>query len=47
MRSTKVPFFACTAVLAFAATAFAQQWGRGREPRDGACFYENINYGGQ
>lgn len=46
MTSRKIPVFACLAVLAVASTASAQRWGRGREPRDGACFYENRNFGG-
>src|SRR6185503_3441924 len=28
------------------ATAFAQQWGRPQVPASGACFYEDINFGG-
>ena len=47
MRSTKVPVFAGVAMLAVASAAFAQQWGRGRQPRDGACFYEDKNFDGQ
>jgi len=34
------------AVLAAAAPADAQRWGRPRTPRAGACFYQNANYGG-
>ena len=47
MTSTKVPVFACIALLAVASTAFAQRWGRGREPGAGACFYENRNFDGE
>ena len=34
------------ALLAAAAPADAQRWGRPRTPRSGACFYQNANYGG-
>jgi len=34
-------------VLAFAATASAQTWGRPRVPQSGACFYEHINFEGR
>ena len=30
-----------------ASTASAQQWGRGGYPQAGACFYEDINFGGR
>ena len=30
-----------------AATAFAQDWGRPQTPKSGACFYEDIRYGGR
>lgn len=30
-----------------ASTASAQTWGRGAAPQAGACFYEDINYGGR
>jgi hypothetical protein len=33
-------------LLALAAPASAQRWGRPRTPRAGACFYQNANYGG-
>jgi len=36
----------CTALLA-AADASAQRWGRPSVPRLGACFYENVNFGGR
>ena len=39
MTSPKVPVFACVALFAVASTAFAQRWGYGREPRDGACVH--------
>ena len=45
--TSRVPVLVCLAILAVASTAFAQRWGRGREPRDGACFYEDRNFGGQ
>jgi hypothetical protein len=34
------------ALVAVAAPAWAQRWGRPRPPRAGACFYQNANYGG-
>ncbi len=34
------------AMLAWAAPADAQRWGRPRTPRAGACFYQNANFGG-
>lgn len=34
------------ALLAVAAPAWAQRWGRPRPPRAGACFYQNANFGG-
>jgi len=30
-----------------APSASAQYWGRGAQPNSGACFYEDINYGGR
>jgi hypothetical protein len=47
--TSRIRVFACLALLAIASssTAYAQRWGRGREPRDGACFYENRNFGGE
>ena len=47
MTSRKIPVFVCMAMLAAVSTASAQRWGRGREPREGACFYENRNFGGE
>ena len=37
---------ASTALLAISSTASAQRWGRERTPNDGACFYEDANFGG-
>jgi hypothetical protein len=34
-------------VLAVAASASAQSWGRPRPPQSGACFYEHINFEGR
>jgi hypothetical protein len=34
-------------VLAVAASASAQTWGRPRVPQSGACFYEHINFEGR
>ncbi|HET7695167.1 MAG TPA: peptidase inhibitor family I36 protein [Vicinamibacterales bacterium] len=47
MTSTRIAVAACAAVLAVASAAEAQRWGYGRRPRDGACFYEDRNFGGQ
>ena len=38
---------AVCALLAGSADASAQIFGRAETPRNGVCFYENINYGGQ
>ena len=35
------------ALLINIAPAYAQRWGREATPRAGACFYEDINYGGR
>ena len=37
---------AALTVLA-ASSASAQSWGRGGYPEAGACFYEDINFGGR
>ena len=34
-------------MLVLAPSASAQYWGRGAYPASGACFYEDINYGGR
>ena len=34
-------------MLVLASSASAQYWGRGAYPASGACFYEDINYGGR
>jgi Peptidase inhibitor family I36 len=36
-----------TAVLVGSGVPAAQSWGRPPVPRNGACFYEDINYGGR
>jgi len=33
-------------LLAASSTVIAQRWGREAEPRNGACFYEDADYGG-
>jgi hypothetical protein len=33
-------------LLAASSTVVAQRWGREAEPRNGACFYEDADYGG-
>src|SRR5262249_47148446 len=47
MTSTKVLIFACATVLAASSSAFAQRWGHGRTPRDGACFYKDADFSGE
>jgi len=47
MTSTKVVIFACAAVLAASSSAFAQRWGHGHTPRDGACFYKDADFSGE
>ncbi|HXT68612.1 MAG TPA: peptidase inhibitor family I36 protein [Vicinamibacterales bacterium] len=42
----RVSALAVAAFLLSHATAFAQQWGRPQVPASGACFYEDINFGG-
>jgi hypothetical protein len=44
---TTVGFSIGVLILLGAAGASGQTWGRPREPRTGACFYEHINYGGR
>ena len=34
-------------MLVLSSSASAQYWGRGANPASGACFYEDINYGGR
>src|SRR5262249_12880602 len=34
-------------LLAASSTVVAQRWGREVEPRNGACFYEDADYGGE
>lgn len=45
MRVTVVAVL-LVALVALAAPAEAQRWGRPRPPRAGACFYQHANYGG-
>ena len=47
MRLFTSTILAGLAVTAVASTASAQDFGRGRFPGSGACFYEDINYGGR
>ena len=35
------------AILSNVSIASAQRWGREATPQSGACFYENINFGGR
>jgi hypothetical protein len=47
MTPTRILILSCAALLAASSTAFAQRWGHGRTPRDGVCFYRNINFEGE
>ena len=47
MRILSSVILAGVAVLTVASSASAQFWGRGAYPHAGACFYEDINYGGR
>jgi peptidase inhibitor family I36 len=38
---------ACVAAVAYASPAFAQRWGHGELPRQGACFYKDPNFRGE
>jgi hypothetical protein len=46
MSTRKGVLVAVVVLLGSASTAIAQQWGRERAPRDGACFYKDPNYRG-
>ena len=46
VNSRLLALFASGAVLAASSQAAAQRWGRERPPRDGACFYKDVNYRG-
>ena len=46
-RSKTIGILMAGAILAHASIASAQRWGRGATPRSGACFYEDINFGGR
>ncbi len=46
-RFIAVGCYVGVSILIGAATASAQSWGRPRLPAAGACFYEDINYGGR
>jgi len=47
MNGKIVVLFASGALLAASSTASAQRWGNGPLPRDGACFYKDVDYQGQ
>ncbi len=47
MQRVSVSLLAGLTLLGAASTASAQFWGRGGQPQSGACFYEDINYGGR
>src|SRR6266699_54653 len=44
---TTVGFLVVGLILISAASASGQNWGRPPVPESGACFYEDINYGGR
>jgi hypothetical protein len=46
VKTTMMALFAGGALLAFSSTATAQHWGREKTPRDGVCFYEDADFGG-
>jgi hypothetical protein len=46
-RYTTIGILVGVALLAHAATAAAQRWGREATPRSGVCFYEDINFNGR
>ena len=47
MQRLSVGMLTGLSMLAMASTASAQYWGRGANPASGACFYEDINFGGR
>src|SRR5688500_20136404 len=47
VRRAITAVFACGAILASASPALAQGWTAGPMPRQGACFYQDINFRGQ
>jgi len=46
-NGTKVGALATALLLAAAGSASAQWWGRPKPPSSGACFYEDIDFGGR
>lgn len=47
MRLLSMSLLAGFALVTATSTASAQVWGRGAHPDSGACFYEDINFGGR
>jgi hypothetical protein len=47
MTVTRILVFSCASFLAVSTSAFSQRWGHADTPRDGACFYKDINFGGE
>ena len=45
--STKIAVLVGALILFGVASASAQVWGRPPVPSAGACFYEDVNFGGQ
>lgn len=46
MTSMKTLALCTGLVLAASSTAMAQRWGRDRSPRDGVCFYQDVDFRG-
>jgi hypothetical protein len=42
----KILLVVCFALVAASSPAFAQRWGQGNFPREGACFYKDPNFRG-
>jgi len=47
MTFKKEMLFACVAALVAASPALAQRWGREGFPRDGVCFFKDVNFEGE
>jgi hypothetical protein len=45
-HSARLGLFVAASVLIGVTSAFAQHWGRPSTPSSGACFYRDINFGG-
>jgi hypothetical protein len=47
MTGPKIVMCACAALLMFSSVASAQRWGHERQPKDGVCFYRDIDFRGE